>query len=101
MRMTAAKKAVSLLCLSLFVLLQALAVSPELHRFLHHDANKAEHQCAVTLLAQGRLNAAPVPVFVIVSPVLIFEIPAHPISAPVIVEYQLPPGRGPPAATLS
>jgi hypothetical protein len=101
MRMMAAKKAGSLLCLSLFVFLQALAVSPQLHRVFHHDANQVDHQCAVTLLSQGQLHIASSATPVVSAPVFVFEIPAHSVSAPVMVDYLLLPGRAPPSSTLS
>jgi hypothetical protein len=31
----------------------ALSVSPQLHQRVHADANRAEHSCAVTLIANG------------------------------------------------
>ena len=96
-RKAAAEKAVSLLCLGLFVFLQVLAAAPELHRCLHHDANQTEHQCAVTLLSQGNLHAAPALMPAVSSPVFVVEIPAHSVSAPVTVDYLLLPGRAPPA----
>ncbi len=36
--------------LGLFLFLLGLAISPELHRWVHHDANDRDHSCAVTLI---------------------------------------------------
>src|SRR5579859_6957266 len=100
-RTRTAKAAGSLLCLLLFVFLQALAVSPELHRAFHHDANRADHQCAVTMLSHGQVHAATTATPVISAPVFVSEIPAQAVSASVMVDNLLPPGRGPPASILS
>jgi hypothetical protein len=48
----------------------ALSASPQLHQRVHLDANRAEHSCAVTMIASGGYNhvshpplvSAPVPV---------------------------------------
>jgi len=56
----------------------ALSVSPQLHERVHPDANRADHNCAVTLIAAGNYNhsahaplvSAPVPA------VQFFKIPA-------------------------
>jgi len=45
-------------CLGIFLaalvlFLAAMAVSPAAHGELHHNANHAEHQCAITMFAQG------------------------------------------------
>ena len=47
----------------------ALSVSPQWHERIHADANRADHKCAVTLIAAGNYNhsahvplvSAPVP----------------------------------------
>jgi len=48
----------------------ALSASPQLHQRVHPDANRAEHNCAATMIASGSYNysahaplvSAPVPV---------------------------------------
>jgi len=48
----------------------ALSASPQLHQRVHKDANRAEHNCAVTMIASGSydhatlspLVSAPVPI---------------------------------------
>ena len=38
----------------------AMAASPELHEYLHHDADHEDHQCAVTdMLAGGNGDGSP------------------------------------------
>ena len=39
--------------LSAFAWALALSVAPQLHERIHADANRAEHSCAVTLIAAG------------------------------------------------
>ena len=100
-RTTPVKKTVSLLCLVIFLFLQALATVPELHQYFHHDANQASHQCAVTLLTHGSLHVAGSLTVVISSPAVVGTLPAHIVSAPLRVDYLLLPGRAPPASILS
>jgi hypothetical protein len=49
----------------------ALSASPQLHQRVHKDANRVEHNCAVTMIASGSYNhaahvplvSAPIPAF--------------------------------------
>src|SRR5438128_12192323 len=41
-----------------FVWAIALSVSPQLHQRVHSDANRAEHSCAVTLIATSSYDHA-------------------------------------------
>ena len=99
-RTATAKAAGSLLCLGLFIFLELLAVSPELHQYFHPDANQPDHQCGVTLMAHGQVDAAPGALTVVLSPLFAFEIPSLPLAAPVTVDHHFSPGRAPPASTL-
>ncbi len=36
----------------------ALSASPQLHQFVHKNANRAEHNCAVTMMASGSYDHA-------------------------------------------
>jgi hypothetical protein len=36
----------------------ALSASPQLHQRVHNDANRAEHNCAVTMIASGSYDHA-------------------------------------------
>ena len=81
----------------LVLALCALAASPELHRWLHPDADHADHECAITLFHHGVTQAA-VGVALVVAPLLLFErlilVPAGlDLVAP---RYRLSPGRAPP-----
>ena len=39
------------------LLLDAMAACPELHELIHKDANEADHHCAVTVFAQGKVDS--------------------------------------------
>src|SRR5881398_2339317 len=39
----------------------ALSASPQLHQRVHKDANRAEHNCAATMIASGSYNHAAYP----------------------------------------
>jgi len=56
----------------------ALSVAPQLHEDLHSDANRAEHTCAVTLIASGSYDhSAQVPLIAVPVPTVQFsKIPA-------------------------
>ena len=83
------------------LLLDAMAASPALHKLIHKDANKTGHECAVTMFAHGKVDAAtvdvsPTPVIVPVEPAPLIEFSVF--SAPI---ENLPPGRAPPVVISS
>jgi heme A synthase len=43
---------------AVFVWALALSASPQLHQRVHKDANRVEHNCAVTMIASGSYNHA-------------------------------------------
>ena len=49
-----AGRLVAALVFSAFVWALALSVAPQWHERIHADANRAEHSCAVTLIAAGK-----------------------------------------------
>jgi hypothetical protein len=55
-----------------------LSASPQLHQRVHKDANRAEHNCAVTMIASGSYDhAAPPPLISVPFPAIQFsKIPA-------------------------
>ena len=97
-------KRVGVALLSLALLLTALAsVSPQLHELLHadgkggHDLPFDQHQCAVTLLAQGSIEAASPVLFA--SACVWTEFDVHlPVqnSAPATADYRWARERAPP-----
>src|SRR6266446_6190567 len=71
--------------LSAFLWTLTLSVSPSLHERIHSDANRAEHNCAVTLIGLGSYNhAAHVPLVTAPLPAIQFsKIPAlNPLWVP-------------------
>jgi len=56
----------------------ALSASPQLHERIHRDANRSNHECAVTLVASGNYHhATSVPVVTVPAPAVQFStIPA-------------------------
>jgi hypothetical protein len=83
------------------LLLDAMAACPDLHELIHKDAGEADHHCAVTVFAQGKVDsvACDVPV---VAPTVWFET-ARTINffAFSTAIEDLPHGRAPPAAVSS
>jgi hypothetical protein len=90
-------RAVSLLCLIELFVLMALAASPGLHELLHHDANKADHHCAITTLAAGKIHLASAPPVISLPTSYVVAIILTPTPVYFAVDYQLLPGRAPPS----
>jgi hypothetical protein len=86
------------LLLAVMVLgLVMLAASPIAHAWLHPDAHDSDHDCAVTLYAQGTT----VPLTVVSVPSIVWRqvdvvAPRRPTCVRPAPSYLLPPGRGPP-----
>jgi hypothetical protein len=65
---TVFRKASAVLLCAMVLFLAALAASPSLHEWLHHDANEPNHDCAVTLFVHGQVSATTiVPVMAVVA----------------------------------
>ena len=83
------------------LLLDAMAACPALHELIHADANKAGHECAITMFAHGKVEAATVDISS--APVIVPVEPAPLIEFSILgtaIEY-LPQGRAPPATLFS
>jgi len=80
----------------------ALSASPQLHARLHPDANRGNHECAVTLIASGNYDhATPTPVVAPPSPAVQFStIPAltpqwvEPLFLGACIFEHAPPAHG-------
>src|SRR5439155_11299161 len=80
----------------------ALSVSPQLHQRVHKDANRAEHNCAATMIASGSYDHAAHPPLVSAPvPAIHFSnIPAltpHCVESPFLgarIFEHAPPARG-------
>jgi hypothetical protein len=91
------KPALAALLAGIVLLLDAMAACPALHEMIHHDAGKEDHDCAVTMLAQGKANSVTCEI-IIPPPTVLVEITRHfifSIFSPAI--ENLPQGRAPPA----
>jgi hypothetical protein len=55
------RKALISLLLSQFLIIAGLAASPYLHQLFHHDADRGDHECAVTVMISGGSDGSPVP----------------------------------------
>jgi hypothetical protein len=51
---------VCLLIVNLLIVV-VLAASPQLHQWLHQDAGRSEHECAITVMLSGGSDGSPVP----------------------------------------
>ena len=90
-------QAVALLLVMMVLVLVTLAASPVAHAWLHPDAHDSDHDCAVTLYAQGTT----VPLAVVAVPSVVWRqvevaAPHSETCLPTAPSYLLPPGRGPP-----
>ncbi len=81
-----------------WLLAQAAAFWPELHRCLHESAGKPEHQCAAVLFQQGLIESAPAHPLPVPPAAVLVSSPEAPTTLPAGWSEWLPPGRAPPAA---
>jgi len=90
------------LMLALWLGTIALAVSPELHQWLHKDSQSQTHECLVTLLSKGHLLAGCVGSFVLVLiPLLFGWLVIAETSWYSVIDYRLSPSRAPPSSLSS
>jgi hypothetical protein len=84
-------------CLLLFVILQAAAISNSLHKAIHADAGEPGHNCVITLLAQGHVDApATLPGLLAFVAAMYFLLPAPKPTFAFSVDCRLPSSRAPP-----
>lgn len=65
---------IALLSLAVFLFMQAMAISAELHHHCHEHADEPGHQCVVTHWQQGTLDHTTPEAIVIEAPII--ELPA-------------------------
>jgi hypothetical protein len=73
-----------------------MAACPALHELIHKDADKAGHECAVTMFAHGKVESATVEVPAIVPTASIESAPQIEFSVFNAAIKYLPQGRAPP-----
>jgi len=89
------------LLIGIVLLLNLLIAAPALHEIFHADAGQAGHQCAVTLLAHGKVDSAIVEIH--------FAAPSAFVESVSLAEFSvfspaienLPAERAPPASVSS
>jgi hypothetical protein len=85
----------------LILLLDTMAACPALHEMIHKNADEADHHCAVTMFAQGKVDSTTCEI-IIPEPTVLIETAQHftfSIFSPAI--ENLPQGRAPPAVISS
>ena len=85
------------LLLGLFLSVFGMATSAQLHQVFHPTAGQADHHCAATMLASGKVDAAPSVITVPVAALLPAFVVWFEISSPSVASFNLPLSRGPPA----
>jgi hypothetical protein len=91
------RRLIAVLLFGLFLSVQVVAQIESLHKALHTDAGKPNHQCAVTMLQHGQVDTADCAVAVVTLeplPIVCATVESFFIPS---VDYSLTPGRGPPA----
>jgi hypothetical protein len=93
------KTSAVLLC-GMVLFVSALSASASLHKWLHHDADDPDHECAITLFAHGNFSATVVAITAAVpgalfGGVLLLAQTFVPSSA----DYRFSPSRAPPRAS--
>ena len=83
------------LAVLLFLMLQALSVSPHLHHLLHEDSHQPDHQCSIKLLSDGQMDVESSGGFQTPQPDS-FVAQSSGVTLAPQVEFSNPPGRGPP-----
>jgi hypothetical protein len=94
---TVVKQAAAVLLCAFVLFLAALAASPSLHEWLHHDANEPDHECAVTQFLHGHVDTTTIAPVVAVAFALFGGIA---LLAETFVlssaDYRFSPSRAPP-----
>lgn len=96
-RNPAARRAGAVVSLVFFLALLLFTSSHRLHKLIHPDADSPDHQCAITMLAHGQVNASALPpVLVAFVATLFFLLPPLQSALVSSFEYRFCPSRAPP-----
>ena len=93
------KSFVAVLLIGLVLFMAALASSEALHKLVHHDANEAGHECAVTLFAHGHVDSTTCDIPIVIPTGWIETTPHLEFFVFCAVIENLPLGRAPPAVS--
>lgn len=96
-----ARTVLSLLLVLQLLFLLVLVACPALHHALHHDSDRSEHQCAVTIFAHGQVDASVVAVSVNIPVTVVEFLPQALIPILNTQVDTFPPGRGPPVGLFA
>jgi hypothetical protein len=100
LRRGAVKRVVAGLLLLLWLNVLAFAALPQLHTAIHRDASKAEHQCVITVILQGKYHfSEPVVASARPQPVTLIGPAIYSSVFLPTIPHRLAPGRAPPVAT--
>ena len=91
------KRALAALLVGIILLLDAMAACPALHEMIHHDAGKEDYDCAVTMLALGKMDSAVCEIIIPEPTVLVQTVQYFTFSLFSPAIENLPQGRAPPA----
>jgi hypothetical protein len=87
----------SVVCLAGFLALLLFTSSPQLHKLIHPDADSADHECAITMLAHGHVDTPMAqPVLVAFVAAVFFLLPLLQSAVFSYFDYRLCPSRAPP-----
>jgi hypothetical protein len=90
------KPALAALLVGIILLLDAMAACPALHELIHKDAGQADHDCAVTMFAHGKMDSTIIDLPVIVVVVSFVAEPRIEFSVFRPAIENLPASRAPP-----
>jgi len=90
------KAVIASLLVCLVLLLDAMAACPQLHELIHKDADQADHDCAVTMFAHGKVDSVSVEISTVTPSAAIAPTPQIVISVFAPAIENLPAGRAPP-----
>lgn len=89
------------LLVGIVLLLDAMAACPALHELIHKDAGNADHECAVTMFAHGKVDSVSVEAAVSESQAFVAIFSPVEISTFSPAIGHLPAGRGPPVSCIA
>jgi hypothetical protein len=93
------KSFIASLLMGLVLFMAALASSEALHKLVHHDADEADHECAVTLFAHGHVDSTTCDIPLVTPTVRVETTPHLEFFVFSTAIENLPPGRAPPAVS--
>jgi hypothetical protein len=96
-RKQAPRRVWSVGCLAAFLTLLLFTSSESLHKLIHPDADSPDHECAITMLAHGQVNAPAVPpVLVVFAAGIFFLLPLFETAEFSSFDYRFCFSRAPP-----